>query len=97
MIRNNPDIKGLNILGFEYKLSAYADDATCILANEDSIVAILNTFGIFSKFVGLSLNESKCEVCGIGAKRGVTVALSGLKSIDLNNECISILGTSLFL
>ena len=70
MIRENPAIKGLNILGFEYKLSAYADDATCILANEDSIVATLQTFDIFSKYSGLSLNKTKCEACGIGAKRG---------------------------
>jgi len=69
-IRKNPDIKGIKIFDFEYKLSAYADDATCTVGNEESILAILNTFDIFSKYSGLSLNKTKCEVCCIGAKRG---------------------------
>ena len=94
MVRKNQAIKGINIFDFEYKLSAYADDATFFPKDESSISAILQTFDIFSKYSGLLLNKSKCEVCGIGVKRGVNVALSGLKCIDLTKECIRILGAS---
>jgi len=58
------------------------------------MITFLQTFDIFSKHSGLLLNKSKCEVCGIRVKRGVNVALSGLKCIDLIKECIRILGVS---
>ena len=83
-----------NINNIYMILSAYADNATFFPKNESSISAILQTFDIFSKYSGLLLNKSKCEVCGIGVKRGVNVALSGLKCIDLTKECIRILGAS---
>lgn len=77
MVRNNSNIKGLDILGFNYLLTAYADEATFILKNTDSIYEILNTFDIFSEFSGLKINRSKCEIAGIGVKNGVKVALLG--------------------
>ena len=42
---------------------------------------------------GLKPNDSKCEICGIGVKRGgEKVALCGMKSTDLTLESIKILG-----
>ena len=92
MVRTNPSIEGLNILNFDYKLTSYADDSSFFLKNETSVVELLKTFDIFSKYSGLQLNKSKCEIAGIGSKRGVFAALCGLKNIDLTVDAIKILG-----
>ena len=92
LARENSDINGLNILGFSYLLSAYADDTTFFVADLDSIKALIKLFGEFSKFSGLKLNQKKCEVCGIGVKKGEVVALCGFKVVDLNTDSIRVLG-----
>ena len=43
---------------------------------------------IFSKYSGLKINKSKCEIAGIGVKNGVKIALLGAKCIDLNTQHI---------
>ena len=91
-IRNNVNIEGLSIFNNTYKLSAYADDTTFFLKNKDSVDFLLQTFKTFSMFSGLKPNASKCEICGIGVKRGEKVALCGMKSTDLTLESIKILG-----
>ena len=53
---------------------------------------VYKTFGIFSKYSGLKLNENKTEICGIGVKRGVEVALCGMKSVNLVISSVKILG-----
>lgn len=47
---------------------------------------------IFYLFTGLKQNQSKCKIFGIGALKGVTVAVCGIKCIDLTKECLKILG-----
>ena len=91
-IRENENIKGIKIFDDIYKLSAYADDTTFFLNDEKSVENLIKSFDMFSKYSGLKLNSSKCEICGIGAKRGEYVALCGMKSIDLVSESIKILG-----
>ena len=61
MVRDNENIQGLDILGFNYLLTAYADDATYIIKKISSAIEIFNTFDKFSEFSGLRLNRSKCE------------------------------------
>ena len=56
------------------------------------VSAIFNTFDNFSVFSGMSINMSKCELAGIGVKRSVLTALSGVKNISLVNDCIRVLG-----
>ena len=92
MVRNNENIQGLNILGFKYLLTAYADDASYIIKNISSAIEIFNTFDKFSEFSGLRLNKSKCEFAGIGVKNGVQTALLGIKNINLKEDFIRILG-----
>ena len=52
----------------------------------------MDTFETFTKFAGLKVNKSKCQIAGIGVKNGVQIALSDVQSIDLSNEYIKILG-----
>ena len=92
MLRSNKNIKKLNIFDEEFLLSAYADDTTFFVRDIHSINIILETFSIFSAFSGFKLNLSKCEVCGIGALKGVHTALCKIKNVDLTKNFIKILG-----
>ena len=92
MIRNNDRIKKIKVFDFSYLLTAYADDTTFFVADLNSVVEINNTFIIFSNFSGLKLNSSKCEICGIGAKKGDKTALCGFKNVDLTSDAIRVLG-----
>jgi len=93
MVRTNRLIEGLKILNFEHKLTAYADDSTFFLKNERSVMELLKTFEIFSKYSGLMLNKSKCELAGIGVKKNVFgESVSDLKKVNLSNSTVKILG-----
>ena len=92
MIRSNPNIKGLDIFGFMYLLTAYADDTTFFPKDLKSVHEIFKTFDLFSKYSGLKANVSKCEIAGIGVKNGAQLALLGLRNINLNDDSIRILG-----
>ena len=94
MIRSNKDINPLRILGFAYLLSAYADDTTFFVSDLDPVKAIFDTFDNFSMFSGMSINMSKCELAGIGVKRSVLTALSGVKNVSLLSACIRVLGVN---
>ena len=62
MIRSNPNIKGLDIFGFMYLLTAYADDTTFFPKDLKSVHEIFKTFDLFSKYSGLKTNISKCHL-----------------------------------
>ena len=49
MIRNNPNINVLDILGLIYHLTSYADDATFFPKDINSVHEIFNTFNLFSE------------------------------------------------
>ena len=91
MVRSNRLIEGLSILNFEHKLTAYADDS--FLKNEASVMELLKTFELFSKYSGLLLNKSKCKLAGIGAKKDVFgESVSELKKVKLSEDSVQILG-----
>ena len=73
MIRSNDNIKKLNILNFEFLLSAYADDTTFFLADINSINITFATFDKFSIFSGMKINQSKCEYWPTLERRGVSL------------------------
>ena len=66
MIRENVDIKGLNLFGTEGKLTACADDTTHL----SSLKVLLQTVEKFERVSSLKLNLDKSEICGIGVKKG---------------------------
>ena len=92
MIRSNPNIEGLKILDFKYTLTSYADVTTFFLKNEKSAQQVFATCSKISNYSGLNVNRSKCELAGIGVKRGVQTALQGVNNIDLKSAAIKILG-----
>jgi len=78
-IRNNDQIKGIRVLGTEYKLSQYADDTTLILDGSDNLVH--QSFSLSDSFAalsGLRVNYEKTEALWIGSSR-----------LQRNNPCLS--------
>ena len=63
------------------------------LKDAESIKNLVEIFNTFSLFSGLKPNLTKCEIAGIGALKGVQVAVCGMRCIDICNEAIKILGT----
>ena len=72
---------------------AYADDTTFFLQDTISIKHMVDAFYLFSFFSGLKPNFKESEIAGIGALKGVQVAVCGLGCIDLNNDTLKMLGT----
>ena len=70
LIANNPYIRGINIGGFEIKLTQFADDTTLFLdGSDDSLKAALNTLEVFGTLSGLRINTTKTQVIWIGSKK----------------------------
>ena len=92
LVRNNQDIKGLNILDHLFLYIPYADDTTFFLENKKSIEELVKTFTLFSSFSGLNPNISKCEICGFGPLKWVEIAVRGMQLVDLTRDTIKILG-----
>ena len=92
MVRSDVNIMKLEILDFVFLLTAYADDTTFLVADLDSIKLIFVNFDKFAIFSGMKINQSKCELAGIGVKRSVQTALCGIKNILFCKESVKILG-----
>ena len=85
-IKENKNIKGINIFDNIFLYSAYADDTTFFLSDEDSVIEVINAFHKFSLVSGLIPNEAKCEIAGIGVLKGISLALCGMYCIDLTKK-----------
>ena len=59
MIRNNDDIKGIKFGNRMYKISLFADDATCLIEDSDSIAYIFRITESFAIYSGLRINIEK--------------------------------------
>ena len=85
LIKNDPNIKGIEIFEYCYNYTGYADDTTFFLKDENSIVHLSEKLKLFSDFSGLKPNTTKCEVAGIDVLKGVQVAVCGMKSFFENS------------
>ena len=65
VVKNNPDIEPLNVLGSPLVISQLADDTTLFLKNSDQIPKALRVISSFSIASGLHLNMKKCELLPI--------------------------------
>ena len=74
-----------------YLYTAYAYDTTFLLKDENSIVHLSEKCKLFSHFLRLKPNTTKCEIAGIGVLKGVPATVCGMKCVDLRNEAIKIL------
>ena len=92
MVKNDNDIKPLEICNSKFLYSAYADDVSFYLKDENSVRALSRALKTFSKYSDLKPNTDKCELAGIGALKGVNRVLCGFKPVDLTKSSIKILG-----
>ena len=53
---------------------------------------LVETFKEFSWFSGLKPNIAKCEIAGLGPLKGVLEAFCCLKTVELTNDAVKILG-----
>jgi hypothetical protein len=65
-IRNNQQIKGIAFNNKTFKVSAYADDVTVMVADLDSIKETMVTLNSFGELTGLEINKLKSEIMGMG-------------------------------
>ena len=91
LVRNNKDIKGLNIFDHLFLYTAYVDDTTYFLENKESIEELVKTFTLFSSFSGLKPNIAKYEICGLGPLKEVEIAVCSMQTVDLTKDAIKIL------
>ena len=79
-IRENRRIEGIDIFGYEHKISQYADDTTLITKNcKNSLTRVLDTLKFFHGVSGLKVNIEKTKVVQLGN-------LGGSRMINLEKE-----------
>ena len=83
----------MTIFNYNYLYSAYVDDTTFFLKDIISVKHMVDTSNFFRYFSGLKPNLTKSEIAGIGALKGVQVAVCDKHCIDLNVDMLKILGT----
>ena len=89
LIRNTAEIKGLKINDKEKKISQFADDTSCIIADEPSARKLFEVTEAFSCLSGLKLNKDKCEILWLGTKQEDRRCILG---IGPPKECVDVLG-----
>jgi len=65
-IRNNSDIKGIELGNGVEKISLYADDITLFLKDLSSVKEVMNIFKKFQNISGLKCNSDKTELMPLG-------------------------------
>ena len=79
-IRNDNEIKGIELNDCVFKIALMADDTTLFIANLKSLEAAINKFKKFEKYSGLKLNLTKTELIPIGIHKDEDIVLTGILS-----------------
>ena len=82
----------MNIFDHKFLNTAYADDTTSFLKNNNLVFEILNIFHKFSLVFGLKSNTRKCEIAGIGTLKEINVAPCGIKCLNLMKKTVKVIG-----
>ena len=93
LIQNNKKVKGIDINGYEVKISQFADDTAIFLDSSQlslqTALKVLETFGTIS---GLVMNTSKTKVIWLGRNRFLKDKLKVNVKLDRENQEFSVLG-----
>ena len=85
-IKENKNIKDIDIFDNIFLCSAGANDTTFFLNDQDPVIEVIHAFDKFSLVSDLKANEAKCKIAGIGVLRVVSVALCGTDCIELTEK-----------
>ena len=89
-IRNNENIKGMNVVrNRERKLTQLTDDTTVFLKTERDIPNLMHELKRFSKISGLNLNMSKTQGLWLG---NIRRQCDNIHGIDCSKTSIKLLG-----
>ena len=92
-IREDKDIKGLNISDTEYKISQFADDTSFTLqGDKQSYEKLFLTLDSFEKISGLKLNYEKTCNVWLGSKKNSKETFLQHMKMEWNPEKFKILG-----
>ena len=95
MLRNNENIKGININNREFLLSQYADDTQVFLdGSEKSFSEALLNLDLFHKMSGLKINVEKTKAIWIGSLSHSDNILCQRYKLDWNQGPFKILGVT---
>ena len=93
MIRENNDIKGIEINNTEHKISQYADDTELTLEGDrksfETCIQVIDRFG---KVSGLNLSTEKCEAMWLGSQKNSNVTYMQHLGMKWNPPKMKILG-----
>ena len=92
LIKQNKDIHGLTFFDHTFLYTAYADDTTFFLKDQESAKKVMDVFDTVSICSGLKPNKSKCEIPVIGVLKGVSMKLCGMECIGLTKDSVKTLG-----
>lgn len=97
MIRQNKNLKGININGSVTLLSQYADDTQLYLDGSEAVLEeALNVLDRFYLISGLKINVEKTQVVWIGSLVGSTARLCQDKQLDWVQNTFKVLGIVFF-
>ena len=95
-IRNNNNILGLTINGFDTKISLYADDATFFIQPKQTVLAaLMEDLNSFSLISGLKPNYEKCTILKIGAIKYSNMKLHCSDQVKWSNGPVNMLGITI--
>ena len=78
-VKNDTDIKGINVDQKKIKITQYADDTTVLVSDCDSILRLLKLLDEFKQVSGLQINTEKTEAMWLGAWKNRTEKPFGFK------------------
>ena len=59
------------------------------IKNDKSATEVIKTLKKFSLYSGFKINNAKCEIAGIGVKKGIKMTLCGMECTDLRSDVIN--------
>lgn len=83
MIRNNLQIRGLQVGNKSIKISQYADDTTLFLADWVSLRASIETLHEFATWSGLRINHHKSHLLLLGNHLHPPTSFNNIQIVDM--------------
>ena len=94
LIRENKNVKGFQLGNTHIKLSLFADDASCIVEDINSLDILLKIIGKFYNYSGLKINIEKCLLVYIGPWKTKENVIRGINTAGKTFNMLGIqLGT----